>query len=355
MLALSMRGRIERSVAKVLFSLPHGTQVLLSRRPPIRVAGQTMHPEMQLLWATRESVGTAQLRASTPQQARRRLRRDVLRHTPSRLPPVDVNDLTISGGDGPIGARHYAPRELGGPHALLVYFHGGGFVTGDLDTHDAVCRFLCDGACVHVLAVDYRLAPEHPFPAAVDDARAALRWAFANAEKLGADPSRVAVGGDSAGGALSAVVSQLSARDGGQAPSLQLLIYPPLDRTRSWPSHTLFDGYLLSRADMRWYDELYADTRPEVMADPRISPLVAPDLSGLCPAIIVTAGFDPLRDEGEAYAAALQTAGTPAFLKREDGMLHGFVNMVGVSRAAREAVKGIARLLRVRLRDARFD
>jgi acetyl esterase len=354
MLSRTVRGRIERSVAQILFNLPHRTQVLLSLRPPIKVAGQTLHPEMQLLLATREHMRFGPLRADTPEKARRRMRREVLRHSPSRLPPVDVRDLTITGGNGPIAARHYRPSELGGSPPLVVYFHGGGFVTGDLDTHDSVCRLLSDGAAAQVLSVDYRLAPEHPFPAAVDDARAALRWAFAHARQLGADPQRIAVGGDSAGGNLSAVVSQLAAEDGGPAPVLQLLIYPLVDRSREWPSHALFEGFLLTSADMRWYDRMYTGASPEALADPRMSPLLADDLSRLCPAIIVTAGFDPLRDEGEAYAAALKEAGTPASVKRLDGLLHGFVNMVGVSPAAREAVMQTAKMVRTFFRDHAF-
>src|SRR5829696_5916383 len=177
MLSRAVRGRIERSVAQFLFNLPHRTQVLLSLRPPIKIAGQTPHPEMQLLLATRERMRAGPLRAETPEKARRRMRREALWHAPPRLPRLDVNDLTITGADGTLHARHYRAKEPGGPHPLIVYFHGGGFVTGDLDTHDSVCRLLCDGAEAHVLAVDYRLAPEHPFPAAVEDARAALRWA----------------------------------------------------------------------------------------------------------------------------------------------------------------------------------
>jgi acetyl esterase len=346
MLSRAVRGRIERSVAQILFNLPHRTQVLLSLRPPIKVAGQTLHPEMQLLLATRERMRAGPLRAETPEKARHRMRREVLRHVPSRLPQLDVREFWISGGEGLLRARHYHAKANGGPHPLIVYFHGGGFVTGDLDTHDSVCRLMCDGAEADVLAVDYRLAPEHPFPAAVDDARAALRWAQLNAQRLGVDPKRIAVAGDSAGGNLSAVISQLAAHDGGPPPALQLLIYPPVDRSKEWPSQALFDGFLLTNADMHWYDMMYTGASKEALADPRMSPLLAEDLTRLCPAIVVTAGFDPLRDEGEAYGAALQAAGTHVIVKRLDGLLHGFVNMVGVSPAAREAVTQTARMVR---------
>ena len=233
-------------------------------------------------------------------------------------------------GPAPIPARHYEPLEPGGPHPLLVYYHGGGFLYGDLDTHDNVCRILCRHAGAHVLAVDYRLSPEHPFPAAVEDARAALRWAYVNAERLGADPSRIGVGGDSAGGNLAAVTSQLAANDGGPAPVLQLLIYPVTDFTIRRRSRELFgDGFLLTNAEMDWFEANYLGPGSPQASDPRASPLLATDLSGLPPAFVVTAAFDPLRDEGEAYARALQDAGTPATLRRFPGFIHGFINAAG--------------------------
>ena len=230
------------------------------------------------------------------------------------MPVASVRDLEIDGGDAsvPLRARHYAPPEPGGPHPLLVFYHGGGFLYGDLDTHDGACRILCRHAGAHVLAVDYRLAPEHRFPAAVDDAYAALRWAFANAARLGADPDRIGVGGDSAGGNLAAVTSQLAARDGGPAPALQLLIYPATDMTTRHRSRELFrEGFLLTDPEMDWYTDNYLGTARTDAGDPRVSPLLAEDLSGLAPAFIVTAAFDPLRDEGEAYARALQAGGHP--------------------------------------------
>ncbi|MBV8219110.1 MAG: alpha/beta hydrolase, partial [Solirubrobacterales bacterium] len=222
-----------------------------------------------------------------------------------------------------------------------------GFTYGDLDTHDGVCRVLCRHAGVHVLAVDYRLAPEHPFPAAVDDARAALSWAFANASRIGADPARIGVGGDSAGGNLAAVVSRLAARDGGPAPALQLLIYPATDMTTRHRSRDLFaEGFLLTESEMDWFEDNYLGVERTSSNDPRASPLLAEDLSGLPPAFVVTAAFDPLRDEGEAYAKALEEAGTPATLRRFPGFIHGFVNAAGVSRTARDAVVEIAGVTR---------
>jgi acetyl esterase len=228
-----------------------------------------------------------------------------------------------------------------------VYFHGGGFVTGDLDTHDDACRTLCHDAGVSVLAVDYRLAPEHPFPAAVDDAFSAFRWAAAHAAELGADPARIGVAGDSAGGNLSAVVAQLAARDGGATPFLQVLIYPTTDMRRGQRSRSLFArGFLLESDDMDWYDENYLGGAHEKRLDPRASPVLGADLRRVCPAIVVTAGFDPLRDEGNEYASALEGAGVPTRLVSFDGLIHGFVNMGAVSPAARNALGSIGEAVR---------
>ena len=259
---------------------------------------------------------------------------------PTPVGAVTDLDLDVA---GVLRARHYAPAELGDPHPLLVYYHGGGFTYGDLDTHDGVCRILCRHAGAHVLAVDYRLAPEHPFPAAVEDARAALHWAVAHASELGADPQRVGVGGDSAGGNLAAVVAQLAARDGGPAPVLQLLIYPATDFSARRRSRELFgEGFLLTNPEMDWFETNYLGSERTSARDPRASPLLAEDLSGLAPAYVVTAAFDPLRDEGEEYAAALQAAGTPVTLRRFPGFIHAFIAGAGVSRSARDALVEIA-------------
>jgi acetyl esterase len=198
-----------------------------------------------------------------------------------------------------------------------------------------------------VLSVDYRLAPEYPFPAPLEDARAAFRWARANAAKLGADPARVAIGGDSAGGNLSAVVTQLCVRDGEPPPALQLLLYPAVDRVEARPSLQLFEsGFFLTVDELAWFQEQYTGTVGADVADPRVSPLRARDLSGLPPALIITAAFDPLRDEGEAYAAALRAAGSTVELRRIAGQVHGFANMTGVSPASRASLTEIAVAMR---------
>jgi acetyl esterase len=223
-----------------------------------------------------------------------------------------------------------------------VYFHGGGFVIGDLETHDAPCRMLCADGAQHVLSVAYRLAPEHPFPAAVDDAVAALGWAQAHAASLGADPSRVAVGGDSAGGNLAAVAAQRAAHEG-RPPIAQLLVYPVTDGVERRPSDALFDeGWFLSQADRGTFAMHYHGAVAVAPDDPRLAPLRAPDLSGLPPALVVTAGFDILRDEGEAYAEALRAAGTSARTLRVTGFGHGFIHVATVLPGARRAMRDVA-------------
>lgn len=238
--------------------------------------------------------------------------------------PVEaVADRTIPGPGGDIPVRVYTPKG-DPPLPVLVFFHGGGFVIGDLETHDGECRALTNAAGCIVVAVDYRLAPEHKFPAAVDDAFVATEWVAANAASIGADANRVAVGGDSAGGNLAAVVAQMAKDRGGPQLALQLLIYPATDYGFDTVSHTEnADGYLLTKDMMEWFQDQYLPSE-EDGADPRLSPLRADDLSGLPPALVITAEFDPLRDEGEAYAARLADAGVPANGTRYDGMIHGF-------------------------------
>lgn len=254
-----------------------------------------------------------------------------------------VEDLEIPGPAGAIPARAYVPATDGTPPVVVVY-HGGGFVLGGLDSHDGTCRSLANASGALVVSIDYRLAPEHRFPAAVDDAWAALEWLAGHASELGGDPGRLAVAGDSAGGNLAAVVALL-ARDAG-APALrgQLLVYPATDATMSHPSiEENGSGYFLTKADMDWFYGHYAPERPD---DWRLSPLAAPDVSGVAPALVLTVEFDPLRDEGEAYARRLSDAGVPAELVRKDGLIHGFFGMVADVDEARDAMERAGAALR---------
>jgi len=254
-------------------------------------------------------------------------------------PPVaHVENQRIPGPLGEIPVRLYRSRSSG-TLPLLVFLHGGGFVVCDLDTHDPLCRLLANAADCAVLSVDYRLAPEDKFPAAPEDCYAATCWAAENARALGVDPSRIAVGGDSAGGNLAAVVAQQARDRSGPSLAHQLLIYPVTHHAFDTPSyHENAEGYFLTRGMMQWFWNHYLE-KPEQGRDPLASPLVAKDVSDLAPATVITAEFDPLRDEGEAYAERLRAAGVPVALQRYDGMFHGFFAMTEILDTARDAVE----------------
>jgi acetyl esterase len=284
----------------------------------------------------------------TPAQARQ-FYRERRSFTQADLRPLpEVRELSAPGPQGPIALRLYRPDGAPATAApALVYFHGGGWVIGDLDTHDVLCRELAHQSGRVVLAVDYRLGPEHRFPGAVDDCVAAARWVLAQATALGLDPRRIAVGGDSAGGNLSAVVC-LALREAGAAPALQgqLLIYPATDMRAVAPSHTHNgQGYLLTRDTIAYFRALYIEQSAQ-WADWRASPLLHPDLSQLPPALVLTAGFDPLRDEGRQYADALSGAGTPCQCVCFERQIHGFITMTRVLDEARSAVALCAQWLR---------
>jgi acetyl esterase len=294
------------------------------------------------------------LRELGPEEARARYRTFTVElRDPTTMADVgEVTDITVDGGDGPRPARLYRPADAdAGSLPTLAFFHGGGFILGDLDTHEAQARRLCRELGALVVSVDYRLAPEHPAPAAFEDCLAATGWLAHHAESLGGDPARLIVGGDSAGGNLAATVAQ-ACRDG-RGPDLaaQLLIYPVTDMTdpdgkvhRS--RHENGEGYFLTQEEMRWFEESYlGDRDPE---DPVHSPLYG-ELAGLPPAVVVTAEFDPLRDEGEAYARAMRAAGVPVEQYRFDGLIHGFFDMgphsPACDHAANETCGALQRLL----------
>jgi len=303
-------------VARLTAFLPRRLQIALSREPAVIVDRQQLDPQVQLLRAFRRRRGVQyNLLEPTITAGRKRYRAEARIFNPRPTRVASVRDFELDGG---LRVRHYRPdRADGGP--LTVYFHGGGFVIGDLDTHDEPCRLLCRHSRAHVLSVDYRRAPEHPYPAANDDALAAFRWARANARSLGADPGRVAVGGDSAGAYLAAAVAMAD------TPFAQLLLYPPTGVDVDYPSRTLFDkGFFLSMADHAAFRAHY---RP-----PPLTPTPAP-------ALVVIAGFDILRDEAEAYARALPAA----HILRYPGLGHGFIHMSSVATTARRAVREVGK------------
>ncbi|MGH3716239.1 MAG: alpha/beta hydrolase [Micromonosporaceae bacterium] len=250
------------------------------------------------------------------------------------MQPVAVRELALPDG---LPARLYTPDELAPGGGLLVFYHGGGWTVGDLDSHDNVCRFLARHAGVKVLSAAYRLAPEDPFPAGAHDAYAAFRYAVDHADALGVDPEAIAVGGDSAGGNLAIAASLQAVAGGGARPAYQLLLYPATDHTRRRASRERFaEGFFLTDATMTFYSDNYV-VEPD-KADPLASPLLAPELSELPPAYLAVAGFDPLRDEGEAFAEQLAGAGVPVTFRRFGDLIHGYANFFSFSPRAREAL-----------------
>jgi acetyl esterase len=315
-----------RVVLRTLPKIPKPVKRLLTRRRSITIDGNTLDATLQLMLAAQRSAGLDGLVASWDVSVARTQLRKLAAMVDGEI-AVGVKELSIPGPAGAIRARHYVPVNTHGTEPLLVFFHGGGFVLGDIDTHDGLCRLICRDAGVHVLSIDYRLAPEHKAPAAVQDCYAAYRWALEHAAELGADPARVAVGGDSAGGNLAAVVSQQARADGVRLPALQLLIYPVTDFSADTRSKTLFaDGFFLTKADMDWFRAQYLEGAPIDGTDPRVAPLLADDFSGLPPALLLTGGFDPLRDEGNQYAVALAAAGVPVDHRHYGSLIHGFAN-----------------------------
>ena len=307
--------------------IPAPAKRLLNGGRAVIIDGNTLDPTLQLMLSGLHAVGIDGLAINDDPAASRALMRDSIAQMPGPQIHVEVDEITIPGPAGRMAARHYRPPGAGAT-PLLVYYHGGGWVLGDLDYADALCRLTCRDAGIHVLSVDYRLAPEHAAPAAVDDAYAAFQWACEHAGDLGAVPGQIAVGGDSAGGNLAAVVSQLARDADGPAPVLQWLLYPRTDFTAQTLSLNLFaSGFLLTKHDMDFFEAQYLKGSGIDPADPRISPGLAQSLSGLAPALIAVGGFDPLRDEGQSYAEALRAAGTPVDLRYMGSLTHGFTNL----------------------------
>ncbi len=335
---------IEHLLVRALLGLPRAAKRRLAGAP-LQRDGLTLDLDTQLLLRLAERDPDPPLNTLTPIQARAQLQRSVSLVAGAPAEPAEITQVALNGPAGPLRGRLYVPAEASGGEApMLVYFHGGGWVVGDLDTHDELCRSLALAAGVLVLSVEYRLAPENPFPAPVEDALAAYRDAVERAGELGADPARIAVGGDSAGGHLAAVTAQL-AREDEQPPAFQLLIYPVTDCVEISASRVAFgEGFLLTKENMDWYEENFIGAADR--SDPRISPLRAESLAGLAPALVVTAGFDPLRDEGEAYARRLGEAGVRVSLRRHSGFVHGFTHMMVGGSGPREAIAEMGGALR---------
>ncbi|MET9086027.1 alpha/beta hydrolase [Streptomyces sp. NPDC004237] len=343
--------RVARRAARGLGRLPAAVKRAIAGRP-VTVDGQVMDLDAQVgkrvlglaVSKTFESLPLAEGRAQIAAEAW---------IFGDELPVAEIRELTIPTPEGGIAARLYRPAGVRRPSAALVYFHGGGWVLGDLSASDSVARFLAHHAALTVIAVDYRLAPENPFPAAVDDALAAFTHVVEHAGEYGVDPAAVGVGGESAGGNLAAVVALETARRARAAscptPAMQLLLMPVTDLSRKHRSYELFGtGLFLTEAQMDWYKAHYLPD-PELAADPRVSPLLAEDVHDVAPAYVAVAGFDVLRDEGEAYAHKLRDAGVPAALRRHSGITHSMVNATGSGPAPRAVLREVAGALRMGL------
>jgi len=307
-----------------------------------------LDPKLKRMLRAIETSGKPPMWVLTPQRARPAIKEAlrVMENTPVEV--YRVEDRSISSANGSLGVRIYYPRPAaeGELFPVLLFFHGGGWVLGDLDTHDGICRFLAKHADCLVLSVDYRLAPENRFPAAVEDALASAHWILHHAAEVEGDVNRVAVGGDSAGGNLAAIVAQQVRDEPLPHPVFQLLIYPVLSVDAAFPSRSTFaKGYFLEEEDLGWCARHYFNDAKSA-SDLRASPGLAEDLRGLAPALIITAGFDPLRDEAFDYAERLKKAGVSVEYACYKDMIHAFVSMTKVTDRATEARLHCARALR---------
>ncbi|GAA1960206.1 alpha/beta hydrolase [Kitasatospora viridis] len=348
-MAVPVQVRVQAAVVRAAYALPQVLRRAIAG-PELRRDGQVLSLDAQLLLRLQQIAGTTLVHRSG-EVAPSRSHLDVGRHLVGgrRIEPVRTREVAIPAPHGSVPATLYTPATAEEPSGLLVFFHGGGWVIGSRVGYDNTARFLARHAGVRVLSVEYRLAPEHVFPAAVDDALAAFDFAHANAAELGVDPARIAVGGDSAGGNLAAVVAQQTVARGGPSPAFQLLFYPATDASRWRRSRELFgDGFFLTSDNMDWFGDHYAPPGVD-RTDPRISPLLGEDLTGLPPAYIATAGFDPLRDEGEAYAERLREAGVSVALSRQADLIHGYISYLGIGHRFREATAEAAGALRLAL------
>jgi acetyl esterase len=329
--------------------IPNPVKRLLLGGRSVRIDGNTLDTTSQLMLAAQTAAGLNALIASPDVGAARTQLRIITASFKQNIPVARVTNLSIPGPVDPIRMRHYRPID-GDGQPLLVFCHGGGQVVGDLETHDDLCRQICREGGLHVLSVDYRLAPEHKAPAGSDDAYAAFVWALDHAGELGADPGRVVVGGDSAGGTLAALVSLRARDEGTRLPALQLLLYPVTNLSGETRSQTLFaEGFFLTKKDLHWCNHHFLDGAHVDAADPRVSPLLADDLSGLPPALVLTAGFDPLRDEGRQYADAMRAAGVTVDYREFGPLVHGFANFFPLGGGSATAVAETISALRAHL------
>lgn len=351
--------KLQGTVARLTMRLPQFTQRAIAKTLGFNNNFDNLDPHLQMLVVTRELLGTGNLIGKNPEKSRRHFRKEMASLIGKPTPVGAVTNWEIPTNLAKIAVRHYTPKLMehkktdGKKLPLLVFFHGGGFVVGDLDTHDEPCRLFCQEAQIQVLSIAYRLAPEYPAPTAAEDCLEALKWAYEHAADLNIDPTKIAVGGDSAGGNLAAVVSQLAVGKP-YAPAAQLLIYPVVDLLNKYPSHAAYGkGLFLDQSDMDNAKSSYIEGSQLTFSDPRVSPLLG-NLAGLPPALLVTAELDTLRDEGELYAVKMREAGSQCTAHRVLGQGHGFINITSINRAALKATRQMARDFRALL-DEKLD
>ncbi len=360
---------LQRRAMVAMKGLPPGVLRTLAGAPVCSPEGYVLDPQMQILVRLSDVLGHGEWAPLGKDVARKRMDEssqilqarepgeldvhdEVVRvRSVSMGPQAAPNPGALRAPDGVIQLRVYRPVGAAGPLPIVVFYHGGGFVLGSLRSHDGECRALSLRVNALVVAVDYRLSPEHKFPVPVDDAGAAYRWVVEHAASLGGDATRIAVCGDSAGGNIAAVVAR-DFRDHPNRPVFQVLVYPATDMTRSMPSHGYFEkGFFLTKNSIDWFLGAYLHGDSD-QRHPRASPLLAGDHAGLAPALVLTAGFDSLRDEGKAYAEALSAAGVDARHICVEGQVHGFFSMSGVIPSARVAFDEIVATLRAALGSA---
>jgi acetyl esterase len=335
---LGARGRLEQVALALAGALPHSARARRGRSSP---EDDSLEPDFAGVLGLTERLGWPAVERMSVPAARREFQRqqDVLAFRRPRVGAVAA--VTVRGGEAPLDARLYVPRDAPARGPLLLYLHGGGWVLGCAAHSDLLCRWIARRAGVRVLAISYRLAPEARFPAALEDAQSAVRWVNEEAAGLGADPGRVAIGGDSAGANLAATV----AREASGSLAAQFLLYPITDVSREHPSYATADGPVLTAAQMRWFRRHYLPRESDAM-DARVSPLLADDLSRLPPAYVAVAGHDPLRDEGLSYAARLREAGVLVTLAYHARQAHGFGDYAGAVPSARAALRDACHWLR---------
>jgi acetyl esterase/lipase len=334
------RASAERKLVPALLGSPVLRARLATRRAS-PIDGRTLDPYVGALLRLDDFTHGSALRRMSVKRARLSVAEQILVADAAPPPGVATSDHAFRADAAELGARVYVPEGLAAPSPAIAFIHGGGWVTCSIETHDALCRRLALGASCRVVSLEYRRAPEHRFPVAVADVLAGVAWIFERASELGVDPARVAVAGDSAGGNLSAVVS-LRMRGAARRPALQVLLYAATDATCSLPSHQSFaDGFFLTRDSIRWYRGHYVASDTD-LRHPDLSPLFAPDVADVAPALVYTAGFDPLRDEGAAYAKRLSQAGVRVVHRELSSLIHGFALMTRAVPAAAQAVDDVA-------------